>query len=415
MKKTFYITTILCLFASVQLMGQCRVDTILNYDNGGNGVILNLKSRTIYTYKSGSNKIVEAALSQNYNSASRLWVNSSKVDYTYNASNQETLKIDQSWSTSSNTWVNASKIERTYSSGNMNQLSSFGWNTTTSVWTNSSQESYTYNGDNSVTETILKFWNTGSNTFVNYQKTTFNYNITTKLNSLTYEEIWNTSTNVWVKKNKTTYTQGISFKPIRIRLDVWDVASAAYYLENNNYLKYNTDDSLIEEKTVAYNPVTTLYDTTYKTIYTYSLNKMDAKEMFKYDVPSNKWVPYNAEVYNYASSGFMTSKSRYLQWDAGLKEFKVEGKTVYLCTESSTNINTTQSTSSFTIYPNPANNGTLFIETKEITSYSICNSLGKLILNGQLELGNNTVSINGLASGIYFISVNNKTQKLIIQ
>ena len=169
MKKTFYITTILCLFASVQLTGQCRLDTILRLDNGGVSLTKTLKGRTINAYKSGSNTIIETEFSQTYNSLNGQWINSTKTDYIYNASNKVTQRVDQNWNLIAGTWGSTSKYEYAYLSDNLILYSGFIWSLTSSLWTNSSQESYTYNGDNQVTESILKFWNIGGNRFVHYQ------------------------------------------------------------------------------------------------------------------------------------------------------------------------------------------------------------------------------------------------------
>ena len=419
MKKTFYITTILCLFASVQLMGQCRLDTILRLDNGGVSPNKTLKGRTINAYKSGSNTIIETELSQTYNSLNGQWINSTKTDYIYNASNKVTQRVDQNWNIIAGTWGSTSKYEYAYLSDNLILYSGFIWSLSSSSWINSSQESYTYNGDNQVTESIYKFWNTSGNRFVNYQRKTFTYNSTTKLNMLIFEDIWNTSTTVWDKKYKTTTNRGFNLKPITIRRDEWDVASMAYYLDNSNYLKYNANDSLVEEKSVAYNPVSSTYDSSFKTIYRYNSDKrLVNKEIFKYTLSSptpNKWVPNKLELFNYATDGRKTAKETHLQWDGGSKDYRFYGREEYKCFQSSVSIDKVAINPSFQIYPNPSNNETVFIDAKEKSIFTIYNSLGKIVLDGQLDLGKNSIAINGFAIGLYFISVNNQTQKLIIQ
>jgi len=400
-------------------MGQCRLDTILRLDNGGVSPNKTLKGRTINAYKSGSNTIIETELSQTYNSLNGQWINSTKTDYIYNASNKVTQRVDQNWNIIAGTWGSTSKYEYAYLSDNLILYSGFIWSLSSSSWTNSSQESYTYNGDNQVTESILKFWNTGGNRFVNYQRKTFTYNSTTKLNMLIFEDIWNTSTTVWDKKYKTTTNRGFNLKPITIRRDEWDVASMAYYLDNTNYLKYNANDSLIEEKSVAYNPVSSNYDSSFKTTYWYNTNKrLEGKELYKYDLSSpapSKWVPNKLEIFDYATDGRETAKNTYLQWDGGSKDYRYEGREEYKCFQSSVSIDKVAINPSFQIYPNPTNNETVFIDAKEKSIFTIYNSLGKIVLDGQLDLGKNTVSLNGLVSGIYFLSDNNRTQKLIIQ
>lgn len=58
------------------------------------------------------------------------------------------------------------------------------------------------------------------------------------------------------------------------------------------------------------------------------------------------------------------------------------------------------------VYPNPANT-VLNIYVKENTSITIVNLLGSVISTQQLQTGNNTIDINGLTNGIYFIQNEN--------
>jgi hypothetical protein len=59
------------------------------------------------------------------------------------------------------------------------------------------------------------------------------------------------------------------------------------------------------------------------------------------------------------------------------------------------------------VYPNPAND-VLNIKTVTNLTYSIQNMLGSTILQGVLEKGSNSVSLQGLASGVYVLVLKDK-------
>ena len=73
----------------------------------------------------------------------------------------------------------------------------------------------------------------------------------------------------------------------------------------------------------------------------------------------------------------------------------------------------------FSVYPNPAN-GTLFVETQNLASlpdqtYRITNMIGQTILSGHIASRTQQINIDSLPAGLYFISVGNATQKIVVQ
>ncbi len=69
---------------------------------------------------------------------------------------------------------------------------------------------------------------------------------------------------------------------------------------------------------------------------------------------------------------------------------------------------------SFSVYPNPNNNNQFIINANNETKYSICNIEGKELLFGNISQGENVIR-HQLLSGIYFVRINQKTQKIIIE
>jgi Secretion system C-terminal sorting domain len=63
------------------------------------------------------------------------------------------------------------------------------------------------------------------------------------------------------------------------------------------------------------------------------------------------------------------------------------------------------------IFPNPISNGTLYFG-REVVSYGIFDISGKLVLHG---FDTNQATIQGLTTGMYFVKLDGKIQKLIVQ
>lgn len=79
-----------------------------------------------------------------------------------------------------------------------------------------------------------------------------------------------------------------------------------------------------------------------------------------------------------------------------------------LSVEESTSIN-------FQLFPNPANE-TIYIQSETMNSaVVITDQVGKIILNEKMITNNHSLDVSGLPSGIYFVTIDNFTQKLLIQ
>ena len=72
----------------------------------------------------------------------------------------------------------------------------------------------------------------------------------------------------------------------------------------------------------------------------------------------------------------------------------------------------------FAVYPNPTN-GVLFVETRLIAShpaaYRITNLMGQTLLTGQITVETQQIDVSELPKGMYFITVNETTQKFVIR
>ena len=70
----------------------------------------------------------------------------------------------------------------------------------------------------------------------------------------------------------------------------------------------------------------------------------------------------------------------------------------------------------FGVYPNPTD-GVLNVRLPQCdspTEYRICNLMGQVLLQGQIADENQQIDVSGLAEGMYFVTVGNFTQKIVV-
>lgn len=71
-------------------------------------------------------------------------------------------------------------------------------------------------------------------------------------------------------------------------------------------------------------------------------------------------------------------------------------------------------TNSFSLYPNPTD-GQLSITAASGGEYRITNLMGQTLLQGRLNSGNTSIDVSGLCKGMYFMTIEGRSKKFIVQ
>ncbi|MBG0859792.1 MAG: T9SS type A sorting domain-containing protein, partial [Bacteroidales bacterium] len=145
------------------------------------------------------------------------WINSSRLTYTYNASNKVLTEVKDLWL--SGNWTADSRVTNTYEvSGYLTNTLSQIWYGGSSSWVNETQENYTNNADGTPSVIISQEWD-GISTWNNSNRFTFTYS------SATLNQELSIDTRVIIYPNPTTgllrinSVEGFSDKA---RLEVFD-------------------------------------------------------------------------------------------------------------------------------------------------------------------------------------------------
>lgn len=148
---------------------------------------------TEYAYDNNKNLLTETT----YFSYMEIMMGTSKEEYTYDASGNNTMVIEYS-SDFMGGWEPYSKREFTYNAANLEiQYISYTWED--GEWENEYRESTTYSG-NLMSELISQYWEDGS--WVNYSKDTYNYSGNRLMLLITME--WGDD-GQWVNEYKEEY------------------------------------------------------------------------------------------------------------------------------------------------------------------------------------------------------------------
>jgi len=75
-----------------------------------------------------------------------------------------------------------------------------------------------------------------------------------------------------------------------------------------------------------------------------------------------------------------------------------------------TSLENTETESGFKLFPNPAENR-LYVENSDANDFEILDLTGKIVMNGLLENGNNSIDIANLEKGTYLISFSGQTKR----
>jgi len=96
--------------------------------------------------------------------------------------------------------------------------------------------------------------------------------------------------------------------------------------------------------------------------------------------------------------------------DFGCKTIGTISQIVDMCTGVN-EIN--QTLVNFNFFPNP-NDGVFTVNVKEDVTMYVVNSVGQVVYQQQLVLGDNTIAAYNFANGIYYLNIGAKTQKMIV-
>ena len=339
--------------------------------------------------------------------------------------------LSETWK--NETWENLSQTFYTYDSNTylIHDLTQ-DWDTS---WKDAFQTDYTNNPDGTAQQSISQSWNTGTVAWENLQRTTYTYTAAKKV--LTSEtEIW--SDPDWMLFLKETNTYDGSDYLINSLIQNYDFISP---WKNSYQIIYtnNPNGTVSQDLSQSWNVST--WDNTERTTYTYNGTKTimsiseiwtgtiwenASKDTYDYDgsgylihVLSQNWVSGDwkndtqALITNYGDGNPHQIISQ--DWDDTGLVWKNVARITFTYTSLAVKEHAFEK--SFAVYPNPAKD-IITIKTNDNSlglKYWVTDQMGRQSLNGTITERETVIDINQLASGVYFIQMEqNKNQTIKI-
>jgi hypothetical protein len=252
------------LFAQISQIYLQKADTVIQYQwNGDEWWVI---WRNFNTYNAGCQS---GSLTSQQAIVNGLWLNNSKILYTYDANSRVSVEIGQLWDTISKSFENYDRESLTYNaSGNVMLILQEVWDG--SAWQNSEHDTCAYDGNGYLISDLEKSWLGGG--WVNNVLSTYTNN-NDGMPIYILGQGWNKETSGWENTWAQTYTYNAAGKVLTWLEELW-VAGAwvtqerrTYTYSGNNLTnlltEYN-DGNENERVTYSYNGDGTVSQVTYQ-------------------------------------------------------------------------------------------------------------------------------------------------------
>ena len=345
----------------------------------------------------------------------------SKEEYVYNAQGlvEEIYRYDYRYD---GTWQLYAKSVLTYDEDNRLVLS-VGYDFGDGDWVESSKRTWDYEAGLLQVET--DYLADGNGGWTPTEKTEYSYNE----EGLCIEEIeseWYGGWTAWTKIVYQYNAQQLCSEKIE-----YEWGGGTWNNMYKNTYDYDEAGNLLTEIAYYLQLVTEEweYRNRYEYVYDADNNCTDYYEYYHY-FGEDDWDLETVFHTTYGTPGIACISGLSLMWDLFEFPFPISNKVEQLVLDDSeevycldfhysSTVGIDESTAGmFGVYPNPAKDF-LVLETQDFASlqfqtYRISNMMGQMLLQGQIMDETQQIDVSGLAEGMYFVTVGNSTQKIVV-
>ncbi len=369
-------------------------------------------THVINQYDSTGNKT--ETVTERWDNSKSVWYNYWRETFAYNNAGSRTEYVTYSWPVGSSEWFGEKKYTFDFDDKNL-LVAEYGlrwipaegsWDTTgkseyeynskgqkiiytgrmhfSSEWKNFNRSFYSYNIEGLLSETLQETADpNGIDTFMFYSSTINEYDANSNMTSETFS-VWNIKSDTYIFRNRILNSYNQYNKQLSYEYQNWDTSSKVWAGQHRYRYYYLNDTNL----------TATIHDMVSET---------------------GKWQNVYLNRYEFSPQGKQIAQDKYSEWDNDRAYFKKHIRDEYLCKKSPDNsriIN--REIKTISIYPNPLSGNTITIETKEAGHYLLSDVSGNILLTGYFKTGINELNTLTLCNGIYFIVIEGKAYKLII-
>ena len=375
-------------------------------------------SKTEFVYGTNS----QSSTTSTYETATSSWVNSTKIETTFDINLNPTLQINYSWDKAGSQWKYSSKEEAVYNgSGNMTSSIYYLWNTITSQWSGYNKSEYTYDLSGNILTDTQYDYNIVTSTWENTFKTEYAWTGGVNTHDITYE--WNAVLPVpaWENSSKSIYTYNTEGK-ISIEVSqAWDKTLSTPDWVNSDKTEYSYDASGRITSYIDYVWDTELATPAWvgssKTEINYDAQGNIIQDVtYLWDVTESKWVGFMKLE---STINPLSTVSLIYTWDIPSTDWSLNSRTTTFYTDPTrADYNTIKG---IKIYPNPSRGDVTFDLGDSFTDMdiSIYNINGKRIMHLKNQGNISKLPSGTLEKGLYIYRINNgkntTSGKLVIE
>lgn len=364
-KNTIFIFLLLSFILSGKLSAQ---NVQLRLLESWNGASWDSTTRFVYSYDANSYLLSQSI--DNFNGSS--WLNNTLNTYTSDVIGNQTISIRQIWSVASNSWQNSVRTTNTFSLNKIISSTIEYW--ISNAWSNSTRVTNTYDANLNMISELQE--NANGFLWQNASLTSYSNNASGQP-TLALGQTWSVSTNAWTNSTKNTLTYQSNKLSTNISQN-WDGSTWKNSIQFN--YTYDSNMNLISQL------IQTSSGTSWDNLsqYTYTNNVNGNPLIMVYESWNNSsWRLNQRSIYTYSNSIVsIPSFAKYL---------------------------------TYKVFPVPATD-MLYIHLDENSGldFQIVDLIGKVILQIRLTKENNSIDINSLDKGVYFlISLKGEAIKII--
>ena len=403
--------TCMTLFVVVLTFATCRVDTVLTYKYDPGLSTKKLERIDVKHYNAANLIDTNVNFQKNTSGA---WVKFARSVYTYNAANLSTEILNQGFDTTSQQWKNGNRTNSTYDgANNLSQRVVQNWNAALMAWENNYQEEYTYNANKKPVTYHSRIWS--SSVWVNEFFDSVYYTPTNK-QLLKVLRNWNTTTNIWEPDTRYTYYYAITDSLTEVDLEYYNKLTGLWKNGFQDVYTYNTNNTLVTLEKRKWEDAIFDYANYFKELYAYTAqNWLENRTQLIWNTTTNSFDNYAVDSYEYYTSGDLSAQEEYRNWLPAGSYYRFRTRYEYKCIAGTVAIDNVANESTLSIYPNPLTTGFLTVESNEIQPILVMDISGKVILESDLQKGENKLDVRHLSSGMYLVKTKQQTQKLVIE
>ena len=322
MKNFTTLAIIICLAVSfVRAQKQVELATnisrIKNKDLYlGNDDVLNQRNikslqNTMYSdgknFKENTNNVflLDSIYKYDFSSETDSLLNS-RVLYEYNEQGSLTQEITEYWNSDTETWVNYSKIEREYNEHQELILKIlYNWNSANNEWVGNIKDEYDYDENGYISLQAKYIWNINSEAWIGSSRYEYVKNEQGKNTEYTTFN-WNSDNAEWVYKDKREYEYYEQVLETLLIAYVWDTTIEEWAFSWKNETEYNEYEEVANKFYFVWDNESEIWQYNYKEESEFDeQGKITLWSSFSYNNTSEEWVYDAKREYEYDENDFL--------------------------------------------------------------------------------------------------------------